>query len=86
MNGPKHFGTTMWWPQNALPPCPVGINAYGERGLLLANEEDIDGTKVEIVEEGQRGEAFVGGMLAGIELPRQRSAWSARGGRLDVTQ
>lgn len=38
------------------------------RARLLANEEHIDSAEIEVVVEGQRGEAIVCGMLTGVEL------------------
>lgn len=37
-------------------------------GDLLADKKHVDGAQVEVVEEGQRREAVVGRMLAGVEL------------------
>lgn len=35
---------------------------------LLANEEDVNGTEIEIVIKGKRGKTFISCVLAGIEL------------------
>lgn len=40
----------------------------GRKGGLLANQEHIHGTQIEVVVEWKRGETEVGRMLTGVEL------------------
>lgn len=44
------------------------MSSMGRKGGLLANEEHIDGTQIEVVVERKRGETIVRGMLTGVEL------------------
>lgn len=48
---------------------PVELEQNMDAGVgLLANEEDVDSTEVEVVEERERSKAVVGGVLASVEL------------------
>lgn len=49
-------------------PCPVRGHRLGGGECLLSNEDHVDGTQVEIVEERQCCEAVICRVLAGIEL------------------
>ena len=40
----------------------------GHTRYLLGDEEHVDGAQVEVVKEGQGGQAVVGGVLAGVKL------------------
>lgn len=56
------------------PRQPVQV--FGREFRLLADEEHIHSAEVKVVVEGQRSKALVGGVLAGIQLPAERSVVS----------
>lgn len=51
----------------SLGPSSQG-KGEGGRGHLLADEQYINGAQVEIIKEGQGGQAIVGRVLTGIKL------------------
>ncbi len=58
-----------------------GNDGRGQGGQgLLADEQDIDGAQVEVIKEGEGGQAVVGWVLAGVELGHGLSADTAARG------